>query len=108
MPAVTIDAYCARQGIGRIDLLKLDVEGAEYQAMQGAEKMFSSKRIGCCAFEFGQTTFDMGNTPADIQRFLTRVGYEIRNIVPGDPLFPGAKRAGKAEFSMHVATPVGR
>jgi FkbM family methyltransferase len=108
VPAVTIDAYCARQGIGAIDLLKLDVEGAEYQAMRGAEKMFSSKRIACCAFEFGQTTFDMGNTPADIQRFLERMGYEIRNIVPGDPLFPGAQRAGKAEFSMHVAMPVGR
>jgi FkbM family methyltransferase len=108
VPAVTIDSYCARLGIGAIDLLKLDVEGAEYQAMRGAENMFASRRIACCAFEFGQTTFDMGNTPADIQRFLKRVGYEIRNIVPDDPIFPGAQRAGKAEFSMHVATPVGR
>jgi FkbM family methyltransferase len=108
VPAVTIDTYCTRQKIEAIDLLKLDVEGAEYQAMQGAERMLQSHRIACCAFEFGQTTFDMGNTPADIQRFLERMGYEIRNIVPGDPLFPGGQRAGKAEFSMHLATPVGR
>jgi FkbM family methyltransferase len=106
VPAVTIDAYCAVRGIRAVDLLKLDVEGAEYQAMRGAEDMFKSHRIACCAFEFGQTTFDMGNTPADITRFLERMGYEIRNIVPGDPVFPGARRAGKAEFSMHLATPV--
>jgi hypothetical protein len=36
------------------------------------------------------------------------MGYEIRNIVPGDPVFPGGQQTGKAEFSMHVATPVGR
>jgi FkbM family methyltransferase len=108
VPAVTIDAYCADRGIATINLLKLDVEGAEYQAMLGAENMFTSKRIACCAFEFGQTTYDMGNTPSDLQQFLARVGYEIRNLVPGDPLFPGSHRAGKAEFSMHVATPAGK
>ena len=65
--ATTVDRYCEKNGISQIDLLKLDVEGAEYQVLLGARSMLERKRIQCCVFEFGQTTFDMGNDPGDIE-----------------------------------------
>src|SRR5436305_491010 len=34
--AMTIDGYCAENQIDHIDLLKIDVEGAEYQVLLGA------------------------------------------------------------------------
>lgn len=103
--AVTVDDYCESRNIERIDLLKIDVEGAEFQVMLGASRMLREKRIGCLTFEFGQTTFDMGNSPDDIEAFLTKMDYKIRNIVKGDPVFPGRESVQAARYSMHIATP---
>jgi hypothetical protein len=102
----TLDTYCEKNEIPQIDLLKIDVEGAEYQVMNGAQKLFSEKRIRCCIFEFGQTTFDMGNHPKQIEEFLKRHNYQLRNIIESDPVFPGRESAATARFSMHVAKPI--
>lgn len=103
--AATVDDYCEDKKIGQIDLLKIDVEGAELQVMKGARRMLESKRVKCLTFEFGQATFDMGNTPAEIEIYLKNVGYKIRNIVTGEPIFPKREGVEDAGFSMHVATP---
>ena len=105
MPATTVDDYCAGKKIERIDLLKIDVEGAELQVMRGARRMLKSKRIRCLTFEFGQTTFDMGNSPEEIEAFLKEMDYKIRNIVKGDSIFPGRESVEAARYSMHVAAP---
>ena len=103
--ATTIDAYCEKNRISCIDLLKIDVEGAEYQVLLGARHMLEDKRILCCVFEFGQATFDMGNEPNEIEAYLRCLGYQIRNIVKGDPVFPRGSSPETACFSMHVASP---
>jgi FkbM family methyltransferase len=102
----TIDLYCQRNCIESIDLLKVDVEGPEYQVLLGARSMLESKSIRCCVFEFGATTFDMGNTPGEIEQYLKQFGYKIQNIIKGDPIFPGGSGAKSARFSMHVARPL--
>lgn len=103
--ATTLDDYCEEKGIERIDLLKIDVEGAELQVMKGARKMLKSARVKCMTFEFGQTTFDMGNRPEEIEEFLAEMNYKVRSIVEGDPVFPGRESVEKAKFSMCVAAP---
>lgn len=106
-PATTLDIYCERNGVARIDLLKVDVEGAEFQVLIGARRMLHEQRVRCVTFEFGQTTFDMGNSPDLIESYLRDAGYELRNLVAGDPVFPGRESARTACYSMHVATPAG-
>jgi FkbM family methyltransferase len=103
--AITLDTYCRTNHINSIDLLKIDVEGAEYQVMLGAKSLFESGAIKCCVFEFGSTTFDMGNTPAEIEDFLKSSGYSVKNIVKGNPVFPGKQSSVTAKFSLHIATP---
>jgi FkbM family methyltransferase len=105
-PAVTVDSYCEERKIEFIDLLKIDVEGAEFQVMHGARRLLKSKAVACLSFEFGQTTFDMGNDPTEIEAFLKDFGYKIRNVVAGDPVFPGRGSVETARYSMHVAVPV--
>lgn len=103
--STTIDAYCEERGIEQIDLLKIDVEGAEYQVLRGAEKMIRKKRVICCVFEFGSTTFDMGNHPEQIRAYLKDCGYEIRNVVQDGSIFPGGSSPATAQFSMHISIP---
>ena len=103
--ATTIDAYSSLKSIDVVHLLKIDVEGAEYQVLLGAQRMLREHRIKCCLFEFGATTFDNGNNPEEIVSYLASVGYKIRNVVWGDQIFPGRKDAKNARFSMHVAVP---
>lgn len=107
VPATTLDLYCERGGVAEIDLLKVDVEGAEFQVLVGARRMLEERRVRCVTFEFGQTTFDMGNSPDRIESYLRDAGYELRNLVAGDPVFPGRASAQTACYSMHVATPAG-
>lgn len=102
---ISIDRYCREKNITHIDLLKIDVEGAEYQVLLGARQMLEQKRVGCCVFEFGATTFDMGNTPTMIEYYLKQVGYSIRNVVPGKKCFPGRDSAMSAKFAIHIAEP---
>jgi FkbM family methyltransferase len=103
--ATTLDNYCDKNKIDFIDLLKIDVEGAEYQVMLGAQSLFEKKKVRCCVFEFGATTFDMGNTPDQIISFFKICDYRISNIVKGNPNFPGKSNALTAQFSLHIAKP---
>jgi len=104
VPAMTIDTYCQEQQISKIDLLKIDVEGAEYQVLLGAQAMLKAHRIHKCIFESGTTTLDMGNHPREIVRYLKELGYNIHNVIRRDPIFPGGENRSAAVFSMHVIT----
>ncbi len=103
--ATTIDAYCQQHRIKQIDFIKIDVEGAEYQVLLGAQQMLSQRRIRCGLFEFGQTTFDMGNNPQAIETYLKQNGYKVMNLIPGNPLFPKDYNQ-LGQFSMHLFVPL--
>ena len=105
VPCVTIDQYCERHQIHQIDLLKLDVEGAELQCLLGASRLLKQKAIKCCLFEYGATTFDMGNRPKQIADLMREMNYRLENVVSGEPLFPGGSEGRTARFAIHVARP---
>ncbi len=47
------DDFMEQQGIESIDLLKLDLEGAEYDALLGFENALKKGKIRMVQFEFG-------------------------------------------------------
>ncbi len=61
--AVSLDDYCERREIDRIDLLKLDAEGAEPEVLTGAERLLGRASIRTVLFEVG----------AGIERLLDRL-----------------------------------
>lgn len=51
---ITLDSFCEEQNIKKIDYLKLDVEGAETDALQGASSLLKVKAIHFLQFEISQ------------------------------------------------------
>jgi len=103
--ATTIDIYCQQNNIEYIDLLKIDVEGAEYQALLGAERMLREKAVRNCIFEVGQTTVDMGNELCLLEGYLVDVGYKLSNVVRGEPIMFDEGSTNEVIFSMYIARP---
>lgn len=78
----TIDSYCKENGIFRIDLLKLDIEGHEYEALKGAENMFKNDKVLLCQFEFGGCNIDSRCFFQDFFYFFTQRNMIICRICP--------------------------
>ena len=84
----TVDSYCRENAIDRINLLKIDVEGHELNALLGAERMFASKSIDVVSFEFGGTNIDTRTFFRDFWHFFAKVEMRIFRITPSGYLSP--------------------
>jgi FkbM family methyltransferase len=45
VPTVTLDSFCEEHRLGRVSILKMDIQGAELLALRGAARMLSQARI---------------------------------------------------------------
>lgn len=43
-PVITLDAFCAKHGIERVDFIRMDIEGAEQRALEGARGILDRDR----------------------------------------------------------------
>ena len=78
---VTLDDVCEARGITHIDLLKLDLEGGELDALRGAVRLIEAGAIDLIQFEFGQPSLGARTYFVDIfQRLHPR--YEIYRVLP--------------------------
>lgn len=62
---MTIDSYCAQQGISHIDILKTDTEGHELEVLKGAESALKSGRIDWVMVEVSFDPTDSKHTLFD-------------------------------------------
>jgi FkbM family methyltransferase len=84
VPLVTLTEYCDRRGIGQIDLLKMDIEGGEYDALSGAAGLLRSQAVKCIFFELVEWSARRGgHSTADIKRLLTEFGYKLYEVRAG-------------------------
>ncbi len=83
----TGDAYCAANGIEQIDLLKIDVEGAEHLVLRGFHRMLSEQRIGLVQFEYGFVNGDAHFLMKDFFRLFEDYGYVIGPLKPKGAIF---------------------
>ena len=74
------DFWVERLHSSKIDLLKLDVEGHELQALEGCGE--SIKHINVIQFEFGGTQIDTRTYLRDFWDLLIENGFELFRISP--------------------------
>ena len=78
---VSIDDYCAEHRIDRIDLLKLDLEGGELDALRGASKLLERGAIDLIQFEFGQPSMGARTYFMDLFQLLAP-HFELYRVLP--------------------------
>ncbi len=79
----TLDAYCQKQGIEHIDLLKIDFEGHELGVLAGAEKLIRAGKVDLITFEFGSRNIDSRSCFQDFFYFFEEHGsFELCRITP--------------------------
>jgi len=77
----TLDEYCETHGITHIDLLKLDLEGGELDALRGAKRLLDAGAIELVQFEFGQPSLGARTYFVDLFEML-HPRYEIFRVLP--------------------------
>lgn len=78
----TITHFCSKEGIDRIDFLKIDTEGAEWKVLLGAKEMIAAHKIGVVQFEYGGCYIDAKTTLEEIFHFFRENDYYVFRIVP--------------------------
>lgn len=84
----TIDEYCSENGIDRINLLKMDIEGHELDALAGTRKMFEKRSVDLVTFEFGGCNVDTRSFFQDFWYFFTGFGLKLLRITPTGYMYP--------------------
>jgi len=78
---VSIDDYCCHNGIDHIDLMKIDIEGGEHDALQGARQSLSRKGISCIFIELSDICANRsGHSTVEIKRILLAAGYHLYRL----------------------------
>lgn len=78
--AVLLDNELERLGIDKVDFIKMDVEGSEVSALQGAEKIIKKNNI-----QLAVATYHIVNgeeTSADVEELLTSFGCDTNTEFP--------------------------
>jgi len=77
----SLDEYCGRRRIERIDLMKMDIEGGEYDALLGAHRLLQQQAIGCLFIELIEWAANRsGHSIDEIKGLLLDAGYHLYRL----------------------------
>jgi FkbM family methyltransferase len=76
------DDYMREKGIERIDLLKIDVEGAEHLVLNGLRAALAEGRIEVIQFEYGKVNIITHFLLRDFYELLGSYGYAVGKLFP--------------------------
>lgn len=81
-PVLRGDEFLAREGIGAVDFLKLDVEGAEHLVLEGLADLLREQRARFVQFEYGRVNILTHFLLRDFYELFGSHGYLVGKIYP--------------------------
>lgn len=72
---ITLDEYC--KNLGDIDIIKIDVEGSDFDVLQGAQGLMMNKRVKFLQVEYSEHYQLTGKTFVDVIRLASFYGYNV-------------------------------
>jgi FkbM family methyltransferase len=79
--SMPLDEICHRENINHIDILKLDVQGAELNVLHGAKNLLDTKRISIIYLEVIYVpTYNNQAVHFEIEQFLSDKGYALYGL----------------------------
>jgi FkbM family methyltransferase len=89
----TLDAFCARESIAHIDLLKIDTEGHDLEVLKGAAGLLASQAVDIIQVEAGMNRRNQRHVPIEhfksylepLEYFLFRIYDQVAEWPTGDP-----------------------
>ncbi|MEA3147443.1 MAG: hypothetical protein QOI53_3005 [Verrucomicrobiota bacterium] len=76
------DDYLVERNINSVDLLKVDVEGAEHLVLNGFSKSFENGRISAVQFEYGMVNIYSKFLLKDFWDLFSKYGFAIGPLMP--------------------------
>jgi FkbM family methyltransferase len=78
VPTERLDRFCERLGLGRVDFVKADVEGAEWDVLRGGERVLAGSRPALLLEIEARHLLRFGSEPRDLADWLvSRYGYRM-------------------------------
>jgi FkbM family methyltransferase len=116
VPTTTLDRYCADEGISHVDIVKLDIEGAELLALEGARSLLADQAIDVIVTEVRYVGDYVGQPLFwDVVAHLSGFGYtpfntyapaesEVRQALWADAVFvsEALRRRLQAAYGEHA------
>jgi FkbM family methyltransferase len=77
VPIDTLDALCVREGIDRLHFIKIDVEGAELQVLEGGKQIITDSRPVMLIEVEARHTARYQRTPDEVTAWMLDRGYTM-------------------------------
>lgn len=77
VPITTLDTFIEANGISRVDMIKMDAEGAELLVFRGAKNLLQRKDAPLILYESGLCSKGFGYHPVEIMWHLESYGYSL-------------------------------
>lgn len=82
--SITLDEYASTHNISKIDLIKIDIEGGEYNAILGMTKILTNSKPQVIMEINHQTLQDSGHTEKEIIDLFSQFSYRIIKKLSND------------------------
>jgi FkbM family methyltransferase len=81
VPATTIDEYCANHDVVRVDCVKIDVEGAEFQVLRGMRRVLEENLQIVLLIEFSRVTSTACGASVNVMaEWLAAMGFRLFRV----------------------------
>lgn len=98
--STTLDLYCERKKIKHVNLLKIDVEGAEPKVLEGSARLLKNALIDTIVLEINPRSELIGYTEDYILKLLKSYKYSIFSIKENGEILNFKKKKSKQVYNV--------